>query len=341
MMDFCDTEDNADSSGMVHNYEAPTKQNVGCNYKSVWEVLNDHVDFRDDTNPPRSVASTVPTFKVVKRQCKRTVLVLDISGSMASYGRIYRLEQAVVNYINNDVQDGEYLGMVVFNSTAAVKSLLVEMNDEQRESMLLLVPGPGDVDGATSIGAGLLQGIEVLEQNGQNPNGGILLVVTDGEENTSPFIDDVLSEIQEKLITVDTIAIESEASIKLENLSSTTCGMSFFYSEGSNALKEAFSTSAQRDQEISSLPITLYSNSLTVYSSDNLVFHIDSTIGDKTKIVVDYIEYIGYNDTAIELTLELPDGSFITKNSPAYTLDSLFKIVTIQIPGLAQVKIVI
>ncbi|XP_070541339.1 calcium-activated chloride channel regulator family member 3-like [Ptychodera flava] len=82
MMHFCDSENNSDSSGMVHNYEAPTKQNVQCNYKSVWE--------------------------------------------------------AVVNYINNDVQDGEYLGMVVFSSTAAVKSPLVEMNDTQRASMLPL-----------------------------------------------------------------------------------------------------------------------------------------------------------------------------------------------------------
>ncbi|XP_070541345.1 calcium-activated chloride channel regulator 2-like [Ptychodera flava] len=253
---------------------------------------------------------------------------------MADFGRIDRLRQAVVNYINNDVQDGEYLGMVVFNDDADIKSPLVEMNDAQRASMLLLVPSPGDVGGATSIGAGILKGVDVLEDNGQNPAGGILLVITDGEENRSPFIADVHPTVLPKLITIDTIAIENEASVSLESLSSTSDGMSFFYTEGSNALNEAFATSAQRDQEISSLPITLYSNSLTVHSSDNLVFYIDSTIGDKTKIVVDYIDNF---NTPIELTLELPDGSFITKNSPAYTLDSTFKIVTIQIPGLAQV----
>ncbi|XP_070541346.1 calcium-activated chloride channel regulator 4A-like [Ptychodera flava] len=191
MMHFCDSEDNVDLSGMVHNYEAPTQQNVQCNYKSVWEVLNDHVDFKDGANPPRTVTSTVPTFKVVKRQPRRTVFVLDISGSMAYFGRIDRLRQAIVNYINNVVQDGEYFSMVVFNNEAYIKSQLVEINDSQRASMLLLVPSPEDVGWQTSIGAGILKGIDVLEHNGQNSAGGILLVISDGEENRSPSIADV------------------------------------------------------------------------------------------------------------------------------------------------------
>ena len=54
--------------------------------------MREHVDFKNK-NPPRNVSSTEPTFKVVREKSKRTVLVLDVSGSMKDNGRIGKLRQ--------------------------------------------------------------------------------------------------------------------------------------------------------------------------------------------------------------------------------------------------------
>ena len=54
--------------------------------------MRTHVDF-NNTNPPRNVTSTTPTFKVVREKSKRTVLVLDVSSSMKTNDRIGILRQ--------------------------------------------------------------------------------------------------------------------------------------------------------------------------------------------------------------------------------------------------------
>lgn len=55
--------------------------------------MREHPDFAFD-NPSRDVNTTVPQFRVVRQQEKRTVLVLDISGSMAG-SRIEILAQVI------------------------------------------------------------------------------------------------------------------------------------------------------------------------------------------------------------------------------------------------------
>lgn len=62
-----------------------------CNNSLSTQVLREHVDFAGK-NPPREVESTVPTFRVVRQMEKKTVLILDISGSMGT-DRLAKLNQ--------------------------------------------------------------------------------------------------------------------------------------------------------------------------------------------------------------------------------------------------------
>lgn len=58
------------------------------------QVLRNHGDFRDGQNPPSNLTiPTAPVFTLVKRRSQRTVLVLDVSGSMGDNDRIGRLAQ--------------------------------------------------------------------------------------------------------------------------------------------------------------------------------------------------------------------------------------------------------
>ena len=59
-----------------------------------FQVMRTHGDF-NNRNQPRNVTSTAPTFKVVREKSKRTVLVLDVSGSMKDNDRIGKLRQVI------------------------------------------------------------------------------------------------------------------------------------------------------------------------------------------------------------------------------------------------------
>ena len=56
--------------------------------------MKEHMDFENGINSPRKLSSTQPEFKIVKAgmRTKRTVLVLDKSGSMSG-DRIALLRQ--------------------------------------------------------------------------------------------------------------------------------------------------------------------------------------------------------------------------------------------------------
>ncbi len=56
-------------------------------------MLREHGDFANGANPPNEVITTVPDFRVVRQKEKRTVLVLDTSGSMDSNDKIDKLNQ--------------------------------------------------------------------------------------------------------------------------------------------------------------------------------------------------------------------------------------------------------
>lgn len=46
MEEFCDKDDTSTKSNVRHNSHAPSNQNIRCNYRSAWEVMREHTDFK-------------------------------------------------------------------------------------------------------------------------------------------------------------------------------------------------------------------------------------------------------------------------------------------------------
>ncbi|RWS07101.1 calcium-activated chloride channel regulator family member 3-like protein [Dinothrombium tinctorium] len=81
-----------------HNSEAPSKHNLLCDAKSVWEVLNEHPDFKD-RNFQTWIKIPEVEFKFVESGSPRIVLIVDIS---------YKYTQdftPIVEKLQKDVQD--------------------------------------------------------------------------------------------------------------------------------------------------------------------------------------------------------------------------------------------
>ena len=99
----------------------------------------------------------------------------------------------------------------------------------------------------------------MLESYGDNvARGGVLQVMTDGEENRYPYIKDVRDDVIKKKVIVDSILYTSQADHALKELSKETGGISHFVSGNSNAnsLYNALSdTIRSRVNDVRVLPI--------------------------------------------------------------------------------------
>ncbi|XP_067674814.1 calcium-activated chloride channel regulator 3A-1-like [Haliotis asinina] len=311
---FCDNDPSSPLT--LHNRQATNKQNQMCDGRSVWEVMREHGDFEKNFNPPRNVTSTAPTFRLVKESTRRTVLVLDTSGSMESFGRISKLARAVSNYISRVLEDGEQLGIVWFDRYATIKSHLLVVNNVTRTELLQNVPRTAS--GATSIGDGILKGLEVLAST----QGGNMILLSDGIETHPPYIRDVIQQIADANVTVDTIAVSANADDQLEMLAQTTGGISFFQSDSdiSNALNDAFIASAERGKSARQRAVQLLSQSFLLQPGESYtdVIFFDSSIGVNTDIS------IGYNTTVPVVVMVTPGGHVLNSSSPEYTNEASF-----------------
>ena len=103
--------------------------------------------------------------------------------------------------------------------------------------------------------------LQVLEHNGSvSAAGGILLVMTDGQENVSPYIAQVRPTILQKKVIVDSILYTANADLALKNLSEETCGRCNFVSgtNDSSSLYDALSdTVRSRINDVRQLPVTV------------------------------------------------------------------------------------
>ncbi|ELK31025.1 Calcium-activated chloride channel regulator 4 [Myotis davidii] len=102
-----------------HNEEAPSLQNKKCEFRSTWEVISNSEDFRNTTPMVESPPS--PVFSLLRIRDRIVCLVLDKSGSMGGYNRLNRMNQAAKYFLLQVVENGTWVGMVHFDSTANIK----------------------------------------------------------------------------------------------------------------------------------------------------------------------------------------------------------------------------
>ncbi|XP_070557749.1 calcium-activated chloride channel regulator 1-like [Ptychodera flava] len=320
-----------------HNRLAQNKQNKNCGYRSAWEVMLETPDFFNGNNSARDVDDTAPSFLVVQERDLRIVLVLDVSGSMNTNSptRFELMIQSCTKYILYTVPNNTYVGIVQFATTANVLSDLVYIDGEEaRQELAGRLPRVAD--GSTCIGCGLLEGVEVLEDGPYGTAaGGIIFLLTDGEENQNPSIDDVTPTLIQKQVVVDTLAFSASADDKLTELSQVTNGLAFYYSESddSTALNDAFTaTITERTCSGSTASVQLASLKSTLAAGDTINGDtvIDSSVGSETTF------FFFWEKVRITVSLTSPNGTIYDETSPEYQVDVSTQSIIIEIPDTAQ-----
>ena len=234
---FCD---DGDDESTKHNAMAPNSQNIYCQYRSTWDVIQSHDDFKDGNNPPGRIdRNTKPKFNIVRSGSQRdnVVLVLDLSRSLGIENRIDALRQAARLFIAG-VGDGTSISLVTFQDSAARRLVLTEiMNSKDRESIMNILPTKDELNGGTSIGAGINKALEVLtntvidgttKPSDIPPSGGTIVIITDGEETVKPYIGSVVPLVSAAKVMVYPIGLGPHAAQNLNLLSEPTSGVTYF-----------------------------------------------------------------------------------------------------------------
>lgn len=218
IVDFCDEA----SSDRPHNPHAPTKQNLFCRGKSVWEVMREHPDFADGNNPPTE-RYVDPEVALVQHVDANYALVLDYSGSMNDHYRILKLQKTARRWLLHEVADGSEVAIIKFSKHAKLVHGLSRI--EGAESRKALAESLDvTADGGTSIGAGLYAAVKKILKGKKNP---VILLITDGEENENPRIDHIIDHVIASGVRVVTVAFGEEADPKLERVAQVTGGKTF------------------------------------------------------------------------------------------------------------------
>ncbi|KAK2881350.1 hypothetical protein QQF64_008339 [Cirrhinus molitorella] len=311
-----------------HNYEAPNLQNKKCG-KATWTVIfEDSVD-KDALRSLKPLQSSppVPVFKVVQRMHRVVCLVLDVSGSMADFSRILRLQQAATHFLLYIIEDLSSVGMVTFSTNAAtLSSLTLIDSDTTRERLVALLPKTAG--GSTYICKGLNLGLEVLKKDNGDVIGDEIIFLTDGEAS-----DDLNSCVPNAISSgaiIHTIALGAKADKALREMADKTGGKFITASDDilSNQLLNGFSALTVPTGDQTKVPVQI--DSMGVITSDwfNGTVTVDQTIGTKTSFA------ITYEKTAPIVYIQSPSGSVYSQMQMRH--DASSKTVTLKVPGTAQ-----
>ncbi|KAH6921876.1 hypothetical protein HPB50_005752 [Hyalomma asiaticum] len=339
--DFCD------NANKTHNAFAPTKHNHLCDRKSTWEVISSNEDFEDLTpgDPEEVVEVEFTELQQMEGAEGRVIFALDVSGSMADENRIGNLIAAMSQFIQSVVPDGLEVGVVVFSDSASTVFPLTAMEKSTRSNLLEVV-NKLDAGGITCVGCALRMALQVfshvpttvpdVQRTRSAGEGSVIILMTDGEENVSPYIDDVMDELVAAQVVVNTIAFGLDAAKNLEKLALRTGGKPFALRDDQSsvpvAIESAFLESALSLLDESKRPIVIIDQEAKVTGEHRFSILVDPGLGNETAVVLQS------NDTTVLKTALLyPDGKTCEEclvSDPAASKNYVnFKIPGVATPG--------
>ncbi len=170
-----------------------------------------------------------------------TVLIIDRSGSMDHYGYIGPAKRSAKMFVDL-MKPGDGIGVVSFNESASVRYSFTTLDiDGSVKTAAKSAIGGISAEGATSIGAGLSKGRSQLMAAGSNTPFKTMVLLSDGMENTGPWVQSVISSVRNSGIRVYTIAHGSQEVDKrlLKDIAKQTGGK-FFRSPSSATLGKVY-----------------------------------------------------------------------------------------------------
>ncbi|XP_046718337.1 calcium-activated chloride channel regulator 1-like isoform X1 [Silurus meridionalis] len=314
---FCQEED--------HNNEAPNEQNEKCSKATRTVIFQDSVD-KDALRilKPLSVVPPPPTFKVIQRGPRVVCLVLDVSGSMGG-PRITLQRQAATVFLNQIIEEQQFVGIVTFSSEAQILSPLTII-DGQASRDNLIRKLPTIASGGTYICKGLRKGFEVLQTDDGKTIGDEIILLTDGE--ASDNVQDCLPEAIQSGAVMNTIAFGPNADNVLRTMADQTDGK-FIVAEVSilsTQLVDGFSSLTMSDGNSFTQPIQIESTGKSVKDWFNGTVPIDRTVGNRTTFT------IIYGMSAPIVNIVSPSGLVYKQTN---TTDIAYTI-TLTVPGTAE-----
>ncbi|XP_052034442.1 calcium-activated chloride channel regulator 4A [Apodemus sylvaticus] len=310
-----------------HNREAPTLHNMKCDYRSTWDVISSSEDFKNSA--PMEGPPSPPFFSLLRISERIVCLVLDVSGSMAGYDRLNRMNQAAKYFLSQIIENRSWVGMVHFESQATIKSELIQINSDTERNQLLQTL-PTSADGGTSICSGIKAAFQVFKNGGYQTDGTEILLLSDGEDSTAK---DCIDEVKDSGAIVHFIALGPSADLAVTNMSTLTGGNHNLATDEAqnNGLIDAFGTLASENADVNQKSLQLESKGAiltdTLWLHDTII--IDSTVGKDTFFL------ITWSKQAPAIYLRDPKGTQITN----FTMDMAYKMAYLSIPGTAQVGV--
>uniref|UniRef100_A0A2K6FA41 Chloride channel accessory 4 n=1 Tax=Propithecus coquereli TaxID=379532 RepID=A0A2K6FA41_PROCO len=219
-----------------HNQEAPSLQNIKCNFRSIWEVISNSEDFKNTT--PLVAPPSPPAFSLLQISQRTVCLVLDKSGSMGNYDRLNRMNQAAKYFLLQVIENESWVGMVHFSSTASVESQLIQItNSSQRNKLVESLPTASG--GGTSICSGITKAFEVIKNRFTQLDGSEIVLLTDGEDSSAGSCTD---EVGQSGAIIHFIALGESADTAVIEMSDITGGSHYYASDEAqnNGLIDAF-----------------------------------------------------------------------------------------------------
>ncbi|KAJ8031580.1 Calcium-activated chloride channel regulator 1 [Holothuria leucospilota] len=281
-----------------------------------------HSDFSTSND---TVTNRPTQFVKVRQRPSRYVLVIDTSASMTYRLRVLR--QACYIFIYQVLLNGESLAIVEFNDDAAVLQELTVVTETNRLSMVLNLPFRAEK--STSVGAGVLEALRVLDRNNELQSlGGRLIVLTDGQETRTPHIADVINQTDNVLI--HTIAIGDDVTEDLETLANRVGGKQFLHQDASTALFDIFSQFGVEPRGVNSEElVSRYLSDFAPKQTETITFVRDNTLRGRTVI------YLGILSSSVDTTFGQRDALDVHLTSPSLVrtpavIDTLVSMYTIR-----------
>lgn len=310
-----------------HNREAPTLHNQKCGYRSTWEVISNSEDFKNTT--PTEMLPSPPFFSLLRISDRIVCLVLDVSGSMGSYDRLNRMNQAAKFFLQQILESRSWVGMVHFHSSATIKSELIQINSDVERNQLLETL-PTSAGGGTSICSGIRTAFQVFKNKGFQTGGTDILLLSDGEDSTASAC---LAEVKDSGAIVYFIALGEFADLSVKNMAIITGGQDLLATDlaENNGLIDAFGALASENADVTQKSLQLESKGAMLNNSHwlNDTVVIDSTVGKDTYFLFTWSKQVP------TIHLRDPKGTQITN----FTIDIASKMAYLTIPGIAEVGV--
>jgi calcium-activated chloride channel regulator 3/4 len=315
-----------------HNKVGTHQQNT--NAKSCKETMEGQYGYKQVDGV--QIAYTDPTvIKVKNSNLSDTSLVIDRSGSMD--GNPLRVAKNAAKKFVQITADDNYLGVVSFSSGATVTRNLTRITGPAKPGIQNAINAVF-ASGRTSIGAGLLKGMDMVCSHQDPKYRKVVIVFTDGEENTAPYIKDVENRLVAKKIMVHAIGIGNigASNAALRSLCKQVGGVYQTvndYSGLPGIFNDIYGRINPGQTVLSNVQETIAASETRSYQIE-----VDSSISDMLKFSVDS----QYADS-LEVTLTSPNGITFNSSYQGYRSSDgykLFEVANIDISTGAWVMTV-